>query len=128
MSDLKPGNTYYLRIPGGGVVSQVPGRWGPNEVHIRPRDGANNQKWRAEADHSRFGFRNQNNQRLLGSNENGDLQATASELRGWESFSISTEGDHTYLSLYKDNWYNVKNEEDYLKLSDHYTPLIFELA
>ncbi|KAJ5389007.1 uncharacterized protein N7496_000075 [Penicillium cataractarum] len=84
------GDTYSLHVPGGGALSVVPGRYLPEEVHIRPWEQARNQLWRAEANNDGFGFRNASTGKLLGVNKNGDIACVASDLDDWERFKFES--------------------------------------
>ncbi|OAA33874.1 Actin cross-linking [Beauveria brongniartii RCEF 3172] len=129
-SPVENAKTYFLHVHGGGVVSQIAGRTSENEVHIRPKNGSAGQQWTAELNHHNFGFRSQKNDNFLGSNGNGDIQATAAQLKAWETFSVDPVENGYRLSVNKDGtWKTVARpaEADYLHLSNsEYTPITFE--
>lgn len=90
-----------LHVPGGGALSVVPGKYLPEEVHIKPWEHARNQLWHAEANNDDFGFRNASTRKLLGVNKNVDIACVASQLSDWErfKFEVATRAPYSMLSL-----------------------------
>lgn len=132
---VEPGKKYFLRIPDGGVVSQIHGRYTDDDVYIRPKDSEHNrdyQKWEAVSSHGLFGFRSLRNQKFLGPNNNGDLTAVAPQIKGWEEFFVDNADGRHHLAVKKDDkWQTVDRAKysDSLSLSDgSYVPIEFEPA
>ncbi|KAF3384839.1 hypothetical protein F1880_001753 [Penicillium rolfsii] len=116
------GQTYSLHVPGGGALSIVPGKYLPQEVHIRPWEHALNQLWHAEANNDGFGFRNASTGKLLGVNKNGDIACVATELNDWERFMFEDGDSGTiFYVIYKgDQQYLYRPDEwDSLQVTEH---------
>ncbi|KAF4159500.1 hypothetical protein CNMCM8927_006580 [Aspergillus lentulus] len=98
---VQDGKKYSIKVPGGGALSVVPGKYKNEEVHIRSWENAKNQLWVAEANDGGFGFRNASSGRLLGVNKNGDIAVDADKLDSWERFKfLSVESGYLFWVIY----------------------------
>jgi hypothetical protein len=89
---VQDGKKYSIKVPGGGALSVVPGKYKNEEAHIRSWEHAKNQLWVAEANDGGFGFRNASSGKLLGVNKNGDIAVDADTLGSWERFKFQSVG------------------------------------
>lgn len=81
---VQDGQFYLLSLPNGGVLSAVQDQWGPDSVRIRVFENTHRQWWKAESNNGGFGFRNRHTGKLLGTNENRDIAASANAVDDWE--------------------------------------------
>jgi hypothetical protein len=121
-SSVNNGNTYSLHVPGGGALSVVPGKYLPEEVHIRSWENDRDQLWRAEANNDGYGFRNADTGKLLGVNKNGDISCVADDLGSWERFKFESSGGGTLFYVIfngEQRWLYRPAQWDSLQVTEH---------
>lgn len=118
---VQDGQFYLLSLPNGGVLSAVQDQWGPDSVRIRVFENTHRQWWKAEANNGGFGFRNRHTGKLLGTNGNRDIAASANAVDDWERFFLADTSDGKTLSLIfhgRKEYVFYTAETDFLSISD----------